>query len=124
MKLRDPKVSTKPKITNADDVISTLEFRNEQLHKKCNKLMEEAKKNEEEISELNEYIDSLEAQITDYKRRFVPDFKMLSEGGESVPISDLKIMSDKARRSMAKRFLKKYGEEWVRVNILENKNLK
>jgi len=25
---------------------------------------------------------------------------------------------------MAKRFLKKYGEEWVRVNILENKNLK
>ena len=74
MKLRDPKASTKPKITNADDVISTLEFRNEKLHKKCNKLMEEAKKNEEEISELNEYIDSLEAQITDYKRRFVPDF--------------------------------------------------
>ena len=57
-------------------------------------------------------------------RRFVPDFDMLQKGGESVPISDLKIMSDKARRSMAKRFLKKYGEEWVRINILENEDLK
>ena len=43
---------------------------------------------------------------------------------ESVPISDLKIMSDKAKRSMAKRFERKYGEEWVKVNILENENLK
>jgi hypothetical protein len=33
-------------------------------------------------------------------------------------------MSDKAKRSMAKRFLKRYGEEWVRVNILENEKLK
>ena len=49
---------------------------------------------------------------------------MLAKGGAEVPISDLKVMTDKARRSMAKRFLKKYGEEWVRVNILENENLK
>jgi hypothetical protein len=49
---------------------------------------------------------------------------MLQKGGESVPISDLKIMSDKAKRSMAKRFLKKYGEEWVKKNIIDNEDLK
>ena len=96
----------------------------EKLNKKNIKLLKEVKAYEEEVMELNEYIDSLEAQIADYKRRFVPDFDMLQKGGESVPISDLKIMSDKARRSMAKRFLKKYGEEWVRINILENEDLK
>lgn len=94
------------------------------LNKKNIKLLKQVKAHEEEVIELNEYIDSLEAQIADYKRRFVPDFDMLQKGGESVPISDLKIMSDKARRSMAKRFLKKYGEEWVRINILENEDLK
>jgi len=96
----------------------------EKLNKKNIKLLKQVKAHEEEVIELNEYIDSLEATIADYKRRFVPDFDMLAKGGESVPISDLKIMSDKARRSMAKRFLKKYGEEWVRINILENKDLK
>tara|TARA_R100000900_G_scaffold58118_1_gene47037 strand:- start:137 stop:466 length:330 start_codon:yes stop_codon:yes gene_type:complete len=96
----------------------------EKLNKKNIKLLKQIKAHEEEVIELNEYIDSLEAQIADYKRRFVPDFDMLQKGGESVPISDLKIMSDKARRSMAKRFLKKYGEEWVRINILENEDLK
>ena len=94
------------------------------LNKKNIKLLKQVKAHEEEVIELTEYVDSLEAQITDYKRRFVPDFNMLQKGGESVPISDLKIMSDKARRSMAKRFLKKYGEEWVRINILENEDLK
>jgi hypothetical protein len=96
----------------------------EKLNKRNVKLLKQIKAHEEEVIELNEYIDSLEATIADYKRRFVPDFDMLAKGGESVPISDLKIMSDKARRSMAKRFLKKYGEEWVRINILENKDLK
>lgn len=96
----------------------------DKLNKKNIKLLKQVKAHEEEVIELNEYIDSLEATIADYKRRFVPDFDMLAKGGESVPISDLKIMSDKARRSMAKRFLKKYGEEWVRINILENKDLK
>lgn len=96
----------------------------EKLNKKNIKLLKQVKAHEEEVIELNEYIDSLEAQIADYRRRFVPDFDMLQKGGESVPISDLKIMSDKARRSMAKRFLKKYGEEWVRINILENEALK
>jgi hypothetical protein len=96
----------------------------EKLNKRNVKLLKQIKAHEEEVIELNEYIDSLEAQIADYKRRFVPDFDMLQKGGESVPISDLKIMSDKARRSMAKRFLKKYGEEWVRINILENEELK
>jgi hypothetical protein len=96
----------------------------EKLNKRNVKLLKQIKAHEEEVIELNEYIDSLEAQIADYKRRFVPDFDMLQKGGESVPISDLKIMSDKARRSMAKRFLKKYGEEWVRINILENEDLK
>jgi hypothetical protein len=96
----------------------------EKLNKKNIKLLKQVKAHEEEVIELTEYVDSLEAQIADYKRRFVPDFDMLQKGGESVPISDLKIMSDKARRSMAKRFLKKYGEEWVRINILENKDLK
>lgn len=96
----------------------------EKLNKKNIKLLKQVKAHEEEVIELTEYVDSLEAQIADYKRRFVPDFDMLQKGGESVPISDLKIMSDKARRSMAKRFLKKYGEEWVRINILENEALK
>ena len=96
----------------------------EKLNKRNVKLLKQIKAHEEEVIELNEYIDSLEATIADYKRRFVPDFDMLAKGGESVPISDLKIMSDKARRSMAKRFLKKYGEEWVKINILENKDLK
>jgi hypothetical protein len=96
----------------------------EKLNKRNVKLLKQIKAHEEEVIELNEYIDSLEATIADYKRRFVPDFDMLQKGGESVPISDLKIMSDKARRSMAKRFLKKYGEEWVRINILENEDLK
>ena len=116
MKLKDPIALT--------DELKTEKFRNEKLHKKCNKLLKQSKEQQEEISDLNEYIDSLEAQITDFKRRFVPDFDTLAKGGAEVPISDLKIMTDKARRSMAKRFLKKYGEEWVRVNILENKNLK
>ena len=96
----------------------------EKLNKKNIRLLKQVKAHEEEVIELTEYVDSLEAQIADYKRRFVPDFEMLQKGGESVPISDLKIMSDKARRSMAKRFLKKYGEEWVRINILENEDLK
>lgn len=96
----------------------------EKLNKRNVKLLKQIKAHEEEVIELNEYIDSLEATIADYKRRFVPDFDMLAKGGESVPISDLKVMSDKAKRSMAKRFLKKYGEEWVRINILENKDLK
>jgi hypothetical protein len=96
----------------------------EKLNRKNIKLLKQVKAHEEEVIELTEYVDSLEAQIADYKRRFVPDFDMLQKGGESVPISDLKIMSDKARRSMAKRFLKKYGEEWVRINILENEDLK
>ena len=96
----------------------------EKLNKRNVKLLKQIKAHEEEVIELNEYIDSLEATIADYKRRFVPDFDMLAKGGESVPISDLKIMSDKAKRSMAKRFLKKYGEEWVRINILENEDLK
>ena len=96
----------------------------EKLNKKNIKLLKQVKAHEEEVTELTEYVDSLEAQIADYKRRFVPDFDMLQKGGESVPISDLKIMSDKAKRSMAKRFLKKYGEEWVRINILENEDLK
>ena len=96
----------------------------EKLNRKNIKLLKQVKAHEEEVIELNEYVYSLEAQIADYKRRFVPDFDMLQKGGESVPISDLKIMSDKARRSMAKRFLKKYGEEWVRINILENEDLK
>jgi len=96
----------------------------EKLNKRNVKLLKQIKAHEEEVIELNEYIDSLEATIADYKRRFVPDFDMLAKGGESVPISDLKIMSDKAKRSMAKRFLKKYGEEWVRINILANEDLK
>ena len=96
----------------------------EKLNKRNVKLLKQIKAHEEEVIELNEYIDSLEATIADYKRRFVPDFDMLQKGGESVPISDLKVMSDKAKRSMAKRFLKKYGEEWVRINILENEDLK
>ena len=96
----------------------------EKLNKKNIKLLKQVKAHEEEVTELTEYVDSSEAQIADYKRRFVPDFDMLQKGGESVPISDLKIMSDKARRSMAKRFLTKYGEEWVRINILENEDLK
>jgi len=96
----------------------------EKLNKKNIKLLKQVKAHEEEVIELNEYIDSLEAQIADYKRRFVPDFDMLAKGGESVPISDLKIMSDKAKRSMAKRFLKKYGEEWVKKNIISNEDLK
>ena len=96
----------------------------EKLNKKNIKLLKQVKAHEEEVIELTEYVDSLEAQIADYKRRFVPDFDMLQKGGESVPISDLKIMSDKARRSMAKRFLKKYGEEWVKKNIIDNEDLK
>ena len=96
----------------------------EKLNKKNIKLLKQVKAHEEEVIELNEYIDYLEAQIADYKRRFVPDFDMLAKGGESVPISDLKIMSDKAKRSMAKRFLKKYGEEWVKKNIINNEDLK
>lgn len=96
----------------------------EKLNKRNVKLLKQIKAHEEEVIELNEYIDSLEATIADYKRRFVPDFDMLAKGGESVPISDLKIMSDKARRSMAKRFLKKYGEEWVKKNIIDNEDLK
>ena len=96
----------------------------EKLNKKNIKLLKQVKAHEEEVIELNEYIDSLEAQIADYKRRFVPDFDMLAKGGESVPISDIKIMSDKAKRSMAKRFLKKYGEEWVKKNIINNEDLK
>ena len=96
----------------------------EKLNKRNVKLLKQIKAHEEEVIELNEYIDSLEATIADYKRRFVPDFDMLAKGGESVPISDLKVMSDKAKRSMAKRFLKKYGEDWVRINILENEDLK
>jgi hypothetical protein len=96
----------------------------EKLNKKNIKLLKQVKAHEEEVIELNEYIDSLEAQIADYRRRFVPDFDMLQKGGESVPISDLKIMSDKAKRSMAKRFLKKYGEEWVKKNIIDNEDLK
>ena len=96
----------------------------EKLNKRNVKLLKQIKAHEEEVIELNEYIDSLEATIADYKRRFVPDFDMLAKVGESVPISDLKVMSDKAKRSMAKRFLKKYGEEWVRINILENEDLK
>ena len=96
----------------------------DKLNKKNIKLLKQVKAHEEEVIELNEYIDSLEATIADYKRRFVPDFDMLAKGGESVPISDLKIMSDKAKRSMAKRFLKKYGEEWVKKNIIDNEDLK
>ncbi len=96
----------------------------EKLKNKNIKLLKQVKAHEEEVIELNEYIDSLEAQIADYRRRFVPDFDMLQKGGESVPISDLKIMSDKAKRSMAKRFLKKYGEEWVKKNIIDNEDLK
>ena len=96
----------------------------EKLNKKNIKLLKQVKAHEEEVIELTEYVDSLEAQIADYKRRFVPDFDMLQKGGESVPISDLKIMSDKAKRSMAKRFLKKYGEEWVKKNIIDNEDLK
>lgn len=96
----------------------------EKLNKRNVKLLKQIKAHEEEVIELNEYIDSLEATIADYKRRFVPDFDMLAKGGESVPISDLKIMSDKAKRSMAKRFLKKYGEEWVKKNIIDNEDLK
>ena len=96
----------------------------EKLNKKNIKLLKQVKAHEEEVIELNEYIDSLEATIADYKRRFVPDFDMLAKGGESVPISDLKVMSDKAKRSMAKRFLKKYGEEWVKKNIIDNEDLK
>lgn len=92
--------------------------------KKIIKLKKQNKEQAEEILEMNEYIDVLEAQIADYKARFVPDFEILEKGGAEVPISDLKIMSDKAKRSMAKRFLKRYGEEWVRVNILENEKLK
>ena len=96
----------------------------EKLNKRNVKLLKQIKAHEEEVIELNEYIDSLEATIADYKRRFVPDFDMLAKGGESVPISDLKIMSDKAKRSMAKRFLKKYGEEWVKKNIIDSEDLK
>ena len=46
----------------------------EKLNKKNIKLLKQIKAHEEEVIELNEYIDSLEAQIADYKRRFVPDF--------------------------------------------------
>jgi predicted nucleic acid-binding Zn-ribbon protein len=109
MKLKDPIVLT-------EDI--------KKLDKKIIKLKKQNKEQAEEISDLNEYIDVLEAQIADYKARFVPDFEVLEKGGAEVPISDLKIMSDKAKRSMAKRFLKRYGEEWVRVNILENEKLK
>ena len=62
----------------------------EKLNKRNVKLLKQIKAHEEEVIELNEYIDSLEATIADYKRRFVPDFDMLAKGGESVPISDLK----------------------------------
>ena len=109
MKLKDPIVLT-------EDI--------KKLDKKIIKLKKQNKEQAEEISDLNEYMDVLEAQIADYKARFVPDFEILEKGGAEVPISDLKIMSDKAKRSMAKRFLKRYGEEWVRVNILENEKLK
>ena len=109
MKLKDPIVLT-------EDI--------KKLDKKIIKLKKQNKEQAEEILEMNEYIDVLEAQIADYKARFVPDFEVLEKGGAEVPISDLKIMSDKAKRSMAKRFLKRYGEEWVRVNILENEKLK
>ena len=67
----------------------------EKLNKRNVKLLKQIKAHEEEVIELNEYIDSLEATIADYKRRFVPDFDMLAKGGESVPISDLKLCQTK-----------------------------
>lgn len=51
----------------------------EKLNKKNIKLLKQVKAHEEEVIELNEYVDSLEAQIADYKRRFVPDFDMLQK---------------------------------------------
>lgn len=111
------------------DQVRILEFRNEKLHGLIERMQKEY------ASDMKELINTYESEITKIenemkalKRKFVPDLETIAGVKEQVPENDIRAMDRKRRESYARRWEKsdkkgKYSDEWIRKNILNNKDL-
>tara|TARA_R100000963_G_C4573751_1_gene57586 strand:+ start:214 stop:597 length:384 start_codon:yes stop_codon:yes gene_type:complete len=111
------------------DQVRILEFRNEKLHGLIERMQKEYS------SDMIELIDTYESDITRIenemkalKRKFVPDLETIAGVKDQVPENDIRAMDRKRRESYARRWEKndkkgKYSDEWIRENILNNKDL-
>ena len=111
------------------DQVRILEFRNEKLHGLIERMQKEYS------SDMIELIDTYESDITRIenemkalKRKFVPDLETITGVKDQVPENDIRAMDRKRRESYARRWEKndkkgKYSDEWIRENILNNKDL-
>ena len=111
------------------DQVRILEFRNEKLHGLIERMQKEY------TSDMIELIDTYEADIKRIedemkalKRKFVPDLETIAGVKDQVPENDIRAMDRKRRESYARRWEKsdkkgKYSDEWIRKNILDNKDL-
>ena len=111
------------------DEIRVLKFRNEKLHGFIKIMRDEY---QTDIQDLNNQHDQelkeLQEELKSLKRKYVPDLETISGIKEQVPENDIKIMDKKKRESYARRWEKndkkgRYSDEWIRKNILENKDL-
>tara|TARA_R110000787_G_scaffold14196_1_gene44028 strand:- start:3587 stop:3970 length:384 start_codon:yes stop_codon:yes gene_type:complete len=111
------------------DEIRVLKFRNEKLHGFIKIMRDEY---QTDIQDLNNQHDQelkeLQEELKSLKRKYVPDLETISGIKEQVPENDIKVMDKKKRESYARRWEKndkkgRYSDEWIRKNILENKDL-
>ena len=87
------------------------------------------KKERDVVAELpHDKINRLEDEMKALKRKFVPDLETIAGVKDQVPKNDIRAMDRKRRESYARRWEKndkknRYSDEWIRKNILDNKDL-
>jgi Skp family chaperone for outer membrane proteins len=117
------------KINRLEDEIRIVNFRNEKLHGLIERMQKEyASDMQELINTYESEITKIEDEMKALKRKFVPDLETIAGVKEQVPENDIRAMDRKRRESYARRWEKndkknRYSDEWIRKNILDNKDL-
>jgi len=123
------KQSVRNKKERLEDEIRIVNFRNEKLHGLIERMQKEyASDMQELINTYESEITKIEDEMKALKRKFVPDLETIAGVKEQVPENDIRAMDRKRRESYARRWEKndkkgKYSDEWIRKNILDNKDL-
>tara|TARA_R100000988_G_C3939742_1_gene135611 strand:+ start:111 stop:527 length:417 start_codon:yes stop_codon:yes gene_type:complete len=123
------KQSVRNKKERLEDEIRIVNFRNEKLHGLIERMQKEyASDMQELINTYESEITKIEDEMKALKRKFVPDLETIAGVKEQVPENDIRAMDRKRRESYARRWEKndkknRYSDEWIRKNILDNKDL-
>lgn len=123
------KQSVRNKKERLEDEIRIVNFRNEKLHGLIERMQKEyASDMKELINTYESEMKTVEDEIKALKRKFVPDLETIAGVKDQVPKNDIRAMDRKRRESYARRWEKndkknRYSDEWIRKNILDNKDL-